>query len=157
MKKPPRTAPTARQTVGVLSISPIQEDHLELERIFGRPEWSLYTESDWTMHAAGSLGSALPVLRNGGVAIVLSERDLFPGTWRELLAELWKIPDPPLLIVTSLLADERLWAEALNLGAYDVLAKLFDAGEVIRTLSLAWLHMWNDLQTETRSTMAMAG
>jgi CheY-like chemotaxis protein len=39
-------------------------------------------------------------------------------------------PDPPMLIVTSRLADDYLWAEALNLGAYDVLAKPFDASEV---------------------------
>jgi hypothetical protein len=31
----------------------------------------------------------------------------------------------------------------LNIGAYDVLAKPFDRKEVIRILSLAWLH-WRD-------------
>ena len=34
---------------------------------------------------------------------------------------------------------ERLWAEALNLGAYDVLAKPYDPTEVVRSVSLAWL------------------
>jgi DNA-binding response OmpR family regulator len=47
------------------------------------------------------------------------------------------------LIVTSDLADDRLWAEALNLGAYDVLAKPFRAAEVFRTVSLAW-RQWKD-------------
>ena len=37
-------------------------------------------------------------------------------------------------------ADERLWAEALNLGAYDVLAKPFDRTEVMRVVSMAWMH-----------------
>ena len=55
------------------------------------------------------------------------------------------LPDPPVLIVTSRLADEYLWAEALNLGAYDVLAKPFDASEVIRVLYSAWRH-WTDLR-----------
>ena len=31
----------------------------------------------------------------------------------------------PLVIVASHLADDQLWAEALNLGAHDVLAKPF--------------------------------
>ena len=48
------------------------------------------------------------------------------------------------LIVTSRLADEYLWAEALNLGAYDMLAKPFDASEVVRVLGSAWRH-WTDL------------
>ena len=45
--------------------------------------------------------------------------------------------------MTSRLADERLWAEALNLGAWDVLAKPFDTNEVIRTVSIAGQH-WRD-------------
>ena len=53
------------------------------------------------------------------------------------------LPDPPLLIVTSRLADERLWAEALNLGAWDVLAKPFAAEETIRIVSVARQH-WRD-------------
>jgi DNA-binding response OmpR family regulator len=47
---------------------------------------------------------------------------------------------PPVLIVTSRVADDYLWVEALNLGAYDVLAKPFDLTEVTRILSSAWLH-----------------
>ena len=43
-----------------------------------------------------------------------------------------------LMIVTSRLADERLWAEALNLGAYDVLAKPFDRTEAMRVVAAAW-------------------
>ena len=46
------------------------------------------------------------------------------------------------MIVTSRSADERLWVEALNLGAYDVLAKPFDRDEVLRSVSMAWLN-WN--------------
>jgi hypothetical protein len=45
--------------------------------------------------------------------------------------------------VGSRSADEFLWAEALNLGAYDVLARPFEPSEVMRTLSLAWLQ-WNE-------------
>jgi DNA-binding response OmpR family regulator len=42
------------------------------------------------------------------------------------------------LIVTSRLADEQLWAEALNLGAHDVLAKPYDHREVTWALYAAW-------------------
>jgi DNA-binding response OmpR family regulator len=71
-----------------------------------------------------------------------------------LLAEVSTLPDAPLLIVTSRLADEQLWAEALNLGAYDVLAKPFDTEEVIRVLSLAWLH-WKHEHEIQSSRMKM--
>lgn len=61
----------------------------------------------------------------------------------ELLEQISLFPDPPLLIVTSRLADERLWAEAVNLGAWDVLAQPFDAEETTRIIGFAWLH-WRD-------------
>jgi DNA-binding response OmpR family regulator len=44
---------------------------------------------------------------------------------------------PPPLIVSDRLADERLWAEVLNLGAYDLLAMPFDAKEVLHAVSAA--------------------
>jgi DNA-binding response OmpR family regulator len=74
---------------------------------------------------------------------VVTERDLTPGSWTAILENVLLLPDPPFLIVTSRLADEYLWAEALNLGAYDVLAKPFDASEVMRVLGSAWRH-WTD-------------
>jgi DNA-binding response OmpR family regulator len=47
------------------------------------------------------------------------------------------------MVVASRLADERLWAEVLNLGGYDLLVKPFNSIEVIRSMSLAW-QRWND-------------
>jgi DNA-binding response OmpR family regulator len=40
--------------------------------------------------------------------------------------------------VTSRTADECLWAEVLNLGGYDVLAKPFNSNEFIQVVSTAW-------------------
>jgi len=77
------------------------------------------------------------------VPIVVCECDPSPDSWKELLRLLAMLSDPPYLVVTSRLADERLWAEALNLGAYDVLAAPLDKEEVIRTLHSAWLHWSN--------------
>ena len=156
MKKPPRIETDAAQNVVVLSVSPIEEDHTALKRILSRPESTASNESKWTICPAVTLQSALPVLRENPIAIVLSERDLVPGTWKDVLAETLNLADPPLLIVASRLADEYLWAEAINLGAYDVLAKPFDAEEVIRVLRSAWLHKRFDCEIRNRTTMKMA-
>ena len=130
-------------TVSVLSLSPVPDDHASLAAIFQSPEWSLYGEARWELRSSRGPHPALAVLRDKGIPIVMAERDLAPGSWRDFLASISLLPDPPLLIVTSRLADERLWAEALNLGAYDVLAKPFEPSEVIRVLSLAWQHWLN--------------
>ncbi|MGO9255725.1 MAG: response regulator [Bryobacteraceae bacterium] len=118
----------------VLSVSPNHEDCVSLERIF---------KSGWTVIASATVASALSVLREMTIPIVVCDSDLAPGTWGEMLDHISLLPDPPLLIVSSRLADDRLWAEALNLGAWDVLAKPFDTEEASRIVSFAWQH-WQD-------------
>jgi DNA-binding response OmpR family regulator len=118
----------------VLSVSPNKEDSASLERIF---------KSGWTVIATATVAFALSVLREIQVPVIICDCEISSGTWAEMLVQLSLLPDPPLLIVTSRLADERLWVEALNLGAWDVLAKPFDAAEVIRIIGVAWQH-WQD-------------
>jgi len=92
---------------------------------------------------ATSLPAALTLLGRNQVGVVLCERDLLPGTWIGLLEYIDTLPVPQPLILTSRLADERLWAEALNQGAWDVLAKPFNHSEVFRSVKSASLH-WHD-------------
>jgi DNA-binding response OmpR family regulator len=63
--------------------------------------------------------------------VVICDARLSVGhSWKHLLQETLELEDPPPLIVADRLAEDRLWVEALNLGAYDLLAKPFDAREV---------------------------
>jgi response regulator RpfG family c-di-GMP phosphodiesterase len=123
-------APDILRTM-VLTVSPIESDHETLNQILLAPKWIL--------HKALNLPSALRQFRrHQRISVVLCERDLLPGTWKDLLASVQLMPNPPRVIVASRFADERLWAEALNLGVHDVLAKPFDATEVQR-VCLAWV------------------
>jgi DNA-binding response OmpR family regulator len=100
----------------------------------------------------------LNLLREHDIAVVLCERDLTPEapiTWIDMLENIRHLPHPPSLIVTSRLADERLWSEALNLGVWDVLAKPFKRGEVIHSVRLAWQRWHNQLQLPVLQTKAM--
>ena len=123
----------------LLSVSPLQEDHFNLEAIVGHSRWKLLK--------AEGIPSANRLLQEGHVSVVVCERDLRPGTFVDLLKYLEPMPDPPSLIVTSRLADDRLWAEALNLGAWDVLSKPFDRSEVVRSVKAAWEHWHRHLRT----------
>jgi DNA-binding response OmpR family regulator len=77
------------------------------------------------------------MLREGTVPVVICERDLPDGDWKVILSALRRLEKAPLLIVCSRVADEYLWAEVLNLGGWDVLAKPFDAREVTWSVGLA--------------------
>lgn len=124
----------------VLSVGSKEEDHSGLTDIFAQSQWLLCPQSQWELKTSRSLDAALLLLRQKQVPIVICERDLDGASWKALLEQTALLPDPPYLIVASRLADEYLWAEALNLGAYDVLAKPYETGEVVRVLSSAWLH-----------------
>lgn len=148
-------APSPTGAIPILCVEPNEEDRGSLVDIFNSGPWSLCPDVRWTLITAFSLRSARHILARSSMALVLCEHDLAPGTWRELLEQVSALPHPPYLIVTSRLADERLWAEALNLGAYDVLAKPFDRTEVTRVVSMAWFHWRDRHQPETLELPAL--
>lgn len=144
---PPRVPVKAEsgvvRSVTVLSVDPIAKDHATLKQIFGRSEWSLCPNSKWTLAMSPTAESAIATIQRDPIPILICGCDHRPDTWKEMLEAFTPMPNPPLMIVTSRAADDRLWAEALNLGAYDVLAKPFDQAEVVRIVSLAWMH-WKE-------------
>ena len=131
MRESAKTGFSEDECLAILSISPFEEDHARLQAIIGSAS-KLVMASDFS--------AAKTLLAGRKIFLVLCECDSNPGTWIDWLEYLESLPTPPLLIVTSRLADERLWAEVLNLGAWDVLAKPFDDGEVLRTVQSTLLH-----------------
>lgn len=117
-----------------------------MEAIVGHSRWKLLKADG--MPAASSL-------LEGDISVVVCERDLRPGTFIDLLKHIQRMPNPPSVIVTSRLADERLWAEALNLGAWDVLSKPFDRSEVIRSVKMAWEHWYRQIEIAARPVSVM--
>src|SRR3954451_12492352 len=83
---------------------------------------------------AGSLQHARTQLRNAEYDIVLTEAALPDGSWLDALHLARECPHALEVIVTDPHADARLWAEALNLGAYDLIAQPFYEPEVRRIL-----------------------
>jgi len=128
--------------VQVLAVSPLESDHNSLLHIFSHTAWSI--------DSARSLKQAVAKLSINPTAVVLCEESLPDGSWKDLLALTQRLSDPCQLVVTSQHADDRLWAEVLNLGAYDVLSKPFDSREVFRSIGLAWRHCLDARKTVAR-------
>lgn len=78
------------------------------------------------------------MLRKEPVGVVISNTELPDGTWKDLLNQSSKMSGAPNLIVMSRLADERLWADVLNRGGYDLLPMPCEAAEVVRIITQAW-------------------
>ena len=131
-------------SVTILSLTPHEEDHRALSGILEDSQSAWCPDARWRVTRCDSVESAMSHLRSARIPVVLCDCEPGGATWKALLEELATLAQKPFLIVTSRSADNYLWAEALNLGAYDVLAKPFEASEVTRILSLGWLR-WRDL------------
>ena len=127
-EEPPAAGPAA--ALGVLLLCALDTDLISLLDILGTSGRNIYWYTT-RVDAAAGVNSAL-------VPVVLCDRNLPDGDWKDVLRRLSRLPNPPCLIVADRLADDSLWAEVLNLGGYDVLLKPFDHTEVLRTVDLAW-------------------
>ena len=91
----------------------VSEDLNRLRNVFGR--------SNWQLHTARTADEARARLRGEPIPVVLCARNLPDGDWRTVLKFAEGLVHPPKLIVFSRHADDRLWAEVLNCGGFDVL------------------------------------
>lgn len=129
--------------VTVLAVSAHEDDHAALRNIFSHSKWRLRSAQTWSEARASLIMDA--------ASVIVCDHRLPDATWREVLNHLENLPDKPVLIVTSRTADDQLWGEVLNLGAYDLLLKPFDQQEVVRVVSLAWLNWKNACEHNRKS------
>jgi DNA-binding NtrC family response regulator len=112
---------------GVLFVSPYLQDARSLAQMLKDVPLSL-------VHA-NSLKDAASKLETNNFQVVLTEANLEDGTWLDVL-KIARLTNTQ-LVVTHPWADARFWAEAINMGAYDLLAQPFFPGEVRRVLTSA--------------------
>ncbi len=110
----------------ILFISGRQEDALHLSQM-------LHTLPLKLEHVP-SLCHARTRLNQLDYDVILTEANLPDGKWLDVLHLVRECPRETEVIVTDPQADARFWAEALNLGAYDLLAQPFCEPEVRRIL-----------------------
>ena len=77
---------------------------------------------------------ARTALRQSDYDVLLTEAALPDANWLDVLQLARDSSSDLEVIVTDPHADARFWAEALNLGAYDLLSQPFYAPEVRRIL-----------------------
>jgi DNA-binding NtrC family response regulator len=133
MKNTSPHVPYPEPGAAILLASPSEDDHISLRRILDGSNWQLVD--------AFSCEEARALLLEREVPVVICESRLPDGNWKSFQEETLSFSRPPRLIVSSRLADDYLWGEALNLGCYDVLPTPFESEEVLRVAFLAW-HSW---------------
>jgi DNA-binding NtrC family response regulator len=115
----------------ILCISPNAEDHRVLSSMLADSSWRIVLAK--TCRDGGARLSQIPV------SVIFCEQTLPDGSWHDVLGYVAADGSDVPLVVTARLADEYLWAEVLNLGGFDVLAKPFCKREVLHTITSAIL------------------
>jgi DNA-binding response OmpR family regulator len=124
-------APSPEGTSSILLIGPLDSRRRALRSILSPPHWYV--------REASTYAEAVGILDNCRIGVAICDTEVPDGNWQALLRNLQGRTRPPILIISSRLADERLWAEVLNLGGYDVLVQPFDRSEVLRVAGMAWM------------------
>lgn len=115
---------------------PIPGQHLIDAILFVNPSEHAYSRfrqavpAGINLHHVATCKEALRFVDIRRPSIIVVEQTLPDGDWKDVLKGIYAFESPPHVIVSSRLADEHLWAEALNLGAYDVLLEPFEHSEV---------------------------
>jgi DNA-binding NtrC family response regulator len=134
--------PSPQPGIPMLLIGPAGSRRYVLHSMLRSPQWEIREASHW--------GEAARILDERHAGVVICDTEVPDGGWQALLLSLQDRANPPRLIVSARLADERLWAEVLNLGGYDVLVEPFDRTEVLRVAQMAWMS-WQHGQDDDRA------
>ena len=102
-----------------------------------------------TLEVAENVEQARAKLPRDDYQAVLTEASLPDGDWLDVLHLIRECPHEANVVVTSPQADAALWAHALNLGVYDVIAQPYYEPEVRRILTNACGHRrhWERVMT----------
>lgn len=73
-------------------------------------------------------------LARGAVSVILADRDLPDGTWRDLLRLAKSTSPEPRVVVLDRDADDWLWLDVLDAGGFDLLPNPVDAEQLQRTI-----------------------
>jgi DNA-binding NtrC family response regulator len=98
-----------------------------------------------------TLSDGLAGLRTTAVPVVICGSKLPDGNWKGLVQQISSFEPCPLVIVSDRDANDRLWADVLTTGAYDLLAEPFDADEALRSLTFA-IQYWQETQIFRQSS-----
>ena len=126
------TAPKTQGPLSALLVGEYEKDRLLVHDTFSRLGWRLFEAPDRKR--------AMHYLDHQPIQVVIAETETPNWNWRKVLQDLRNLVHPPQLVVASRMADDYLWAEALNMGAYDVLPQPFDREELERVVASAGRH-----------------
>jgi DNA-binding NtrC family response regulator len=98
---------------------------------------SLLDSAQIRIHLSTTLEDAKGRLQATRSQILLTDVTFEKGSWEDALRMAGRLPLRTVVVLAAHVADERLWLDALERGAYDLIFKPFHAEETRRILENA--------------------
>jgi FixJ family two-component response regulator len=114
-------------------------DRASLSSLEEHDHWQVHIEDNPSLTALSKLESP----------IIIWDRDLTGGDWRNIVHALASLPQRPCVLLLSRVVDDYLWNEVVRVGGYDVLSKPLKEAEVVRVVRLAWSY-WASTAATTK-------
>ena len=112
------------------------------------------SEDGWTLTVSETLSDLAPAETARSavepVQIILFDRDLPPGNWRETVASLTRRSPRPYLILLSPNSDGNLWDELQRVGGSDILRTPINRESILQAVRRAW-SVWYGQQRVRRA------
>ena len=115
--------------IAILAVLTDRQD-TDLQRMIAHTRWQL--------KVVHSVADAVDAISTLPVSVVLCDRELDDGDWLDIVRATDNMNPQPPTIVLSDRQDDRLWAEVLNRGGYDLLMRPLNAREVYSLVPMAW-------------------
>lgn len=125
-----RPVPAERRDVLVISCA--EDDHVRLREIL--------EIAGFHAQSARTAADGCRIMRKTPVPVIVANCDLKNRCWKDVWRAISKLAayPRPRLIVAADATDEGFWAEVVEVGAYDIIARPFDAKEVLWVVTDAW-------------------
>lgn len=115
---------------------------------------NILNREGWQTISASTVGECEEVFANQNIDLVFCDRVLADGTYRDILAMTRSKSLRVRLVVTSRLADWDEYLEALDNGAFDLIASPSQTADIVRVINQA---QHEDGMTGTRALAESCG
>jgi DNA-binding NtrC family response regulator len=110
--------------IAVIGLAFADKDRSLLAEVCSRKQWNVLF--------ADTFDQARVALDQVTAAVILCDRDLPGGEWRDVVQVLASSPQRTCVILISRVVDDYLWNEVAQRGGYDVLLKPLREEDVVR-------------------------
>ena len=114
-----------------------------------------FRASGWNVRECEAISRLPNAIGDHWEGVVVADYGLPDGTWRNARLLVRALSPSSEIVVASCIADERMWAEVLNLGGFDLLPEPAEEAELLRIAESAWRECMRKLDSREGGTQTV--